>query len=175
MNAIKTELEAAREALGKAGEGTKDWASARTQIKTLEQNLEKLAKERTEEKENFSKEIRGVRESVFKGQVDAMVDNLSGDDKALKDKLLFHYGRLAGDVNSEKEAAEKLKDAYLLATGKQAPNPLNVARGGHGGFAPKSNELPAKELSELASNFGLSKENVEKFSKVAQEKKAKKS
>lgn len=173
LTTLKSELQTAREAMEKAGKGTTDWAEARNLIKTLESKVETLTKERTAEKEQFSKEIRSVRESVFKGQIDAMVENLSGDDKDLKDKLLFHYNRLAGDVNSEKEAAEKLKDAYLLATGKQAPNPLNVARGGGGGNPPRSNEPASQELSELASNFGLKKEEIEKYSKKSQEKKAK--
>jgi chromosome segregation ATPase len=169
LGSLQSELETAREALDKAGEGTKDWASARGQIKGLEAKIGELEQARNREKEEFSGEIRKVRTAVFQGQVDSMIKNLSGEDEELKKKIEFQYNRL-GVADNEKDAQEKMKDAFLLATGRQAPNMFNVARG-TGGDAPRVNQPASQELSELGSRFGLSDEDIKKYGNKANAKK----
>lgn len=166
---LKTELETAKEALNGASEGTKDWAAARGQIKSLESKIAELNTAKERDKEEFSKEIRNVRTSVFKSQIDSMLDNLSGGDEELKKKIEFRYTQL-GVADNEKDAQEKMKDAFLLATGKHAPNMFNVARG-VGGDAPTVSQPTSKEVAELGSKFGVTDEDIKKYGSKAQAKK----
>ena len=62
-----------------------------------------------------------------------------------------------------------LKDAYLLATGRQAPNMLNVARGFYG-EAPKVKQPSSQEMLDLGKQFGLTEEEIQKYSQRAKEK-----
>lgn len=171
LKEVQAELKIANEALGKAEEGTRDWANLRKNIQTLENQVTQITKEKDTLKEMFSGEIRNVRTSIFKGQVDSWMDNLAGGDAELKKKLEFQYNRLGSKVESEKEAQEVLKDAFVLATGKQAPNMFNVARGVMG-TPPKSAEPITQEVAALAKNFGISDADVTKYSAKAQEKKS---
>ena len=100
-----------------------------------------------------------------------MIKNLASGDVEVEKKIKFHYDRLAGEVKSEAEAAEKMKDAYLLATGRQSPNPLNVARA-FGGQPPKiGNENVSGDVTELGRMMGVSDQDITKYSQKAQEKK----
>lgn len=170
LSTLESDLETAKEALDKASEGTKDWAETRKQIKGLEGQVKTLAKERDEAKEEFSKEIRSVRTSLFEGQVGSWMDSLSNGDVEVKKKIQFHYNRLKGEIKEEKEAQEVMKDAYLLATGKQAPNMFNVARG-FTGEAPRTREPASGEVSDLGKKFGISDEDITKYGAKAQDKK----
>ena len=109
MSSIKSELETAKEALGKAGEGTVDWATARNQIKVLEGKITEITTEKEKMKTDFASDIRNVRTSVFQGQIDSMVEGLSTGDAEVAKKIKFHYDRLGGEVSNEKEAAERFR------------------------------------------------------------------
>lgn len=171
LSDLNTELETAREALEKAGKGTVDWAEARKTIKGLEGKIGELEKARQEDQKKFADDLRGVRTSLFSGQVGGWMDSLSGGNKELREKIDFHYKRVGGDgATDEKQAQELMKDAYLLATGKQAPNMFSVARG-VGGEPPKTNEPTTQEVSDMGKKFGLSDDDIKKFGAVAQEKK----
>jgi len=172
LTTLTTELESAKEALDKSDQGTKDWSEARKQIKTLEKQIESITKERTADKEQFAKDLREVRTSTFKASIESWKDNLAGDNKEVRDKIEFYYNRLGAEVKDEKEAQEIMKDAYLLATGKQAPNMFNVARGSFVGQPPKSKEPMSQEVSELGKKFGISDEDIIKYSQKAAEKKS---
>jgi len=168
---MRLRLSAAEETLEKSGEGTKDWAAARAQIKKLETELQNLSKERDVLKEEFSQEVRNIRTSIFKSQIDSMIGALAEGDDELKKKIEYHYNRLGGNVDNEQEARETLKDAYLLATGKFAPDPLSVVRGTFSGEAPKTKEPSSQEVIELGKKFGVSDEDIEKYSQKAKQKK----
>lgn len=148
----------------------KDWASVRGQIKTLEGNIEKLTKERDEDRTNHANEIRNVRTGLLSGAVDTMRGGLASGDAELDKKIKFHYDRLAGDVTNETEAAAKLQDAFLLATGKQAPNPLSVARGSGGGQPPVQQQQVTQQVTDLGRKFGISDDDIKKFGPKAAEK-----
>lgn len=170
LSTLTTELEVAKEALDKSGEGTKDWAEARKLIKKLEGEINTINKERETEKEQFAKDLREVRSSTFKNTVDGWMDSLSQGDPKIKEKLEYHYNRLGANVKDEKEAMEVIKDAHLLATGKQAPNMLNVARG-FGGEAPRVNEPIQQEVADLGKKMGISDADITKYSAKSAEKK----
>lgn len=171
LKTLTTDLESAKEALETAGQGTKDWAEARKTIKTLEGKIEEVSKARDEDNKKFGEDLRNVRTATFKSTVDGWFDSLSGGDAEVKKKLEFHYGRLGKDVVDEKGAMEVMKDAHLLATGKQAPNMFNVARG-FSGEAPKPREQASAEVAELGKKFGISDADITKYSAKVAEKKA---
>ena len=171
LSDLNVELESAKEALEKAGKGTMDWAEARKTIKGLEGKISEMEKARTDDQKKFADDLRGVRTSLFSGQVSSWMDGLSGGNKELRDKIEFRYKEIGGEgATDEKQAQEKMKDAFLLATGKQAPNMFNVARA-MGGDPPKTHEPAAQEVSDLGKKFGVSDDDIKKFSGVAQEKK----
>lgn len=172
LKQLNSDLKVAQESLEKAGQGTKDWNEARKTIKDLENKIEDLSKGREEDTKKFAEDIRNVRTSTFKSTVDGWMDSLSGGDVEVKKKLEFHYNRLGKDVTDEKQALEVMKDAHLLATGKQAPNMFNVARGFGGGEPPKPKEQASAEVAELGKKFGISDADITKYSAKAQEKKA---
>ena len=71
ISRLTSELETAKEALDKSDEGTKDWAATRNQIIGLEIKIGQLNKEKTDLKEEFSKEVPQVRTSIFQSEVDS--------------------------------------------------------------------------------------------------------
>lgn len=168
---LNDELKIAKEALSGADQGTKDWAAARQQIKDLETKITEGSQERDKLKTEFAGEIRGLRTSFTQDKLNESISALAGNDKGLADKIQFHYERLGGSKGNTKEDTEKLKDAYLLATGKQAPNLFSVARGSFVGEAPEPREGTSREVSELGRKFGVSEEDVKKYSAKAKEKK----
>ena len=171
LSDLQSDLETAQEALDKSGKGTQDWAEARKTIKGLEGKIDALTKERETDQKKFTEDIRNVRTSLFSGQVSSWMDTLAGDNKELREKIDFHYKRVGGEgATDEKQAQELMKDAYLLSTGKQAPNMFNVARA-TGGDAPKTNEPTSQEVSDMGKKFGLSDDDIKKYGGVAQDKK----
>lgn len=167
---IENDLKVANEALGNKDQGTKDWAAVRKQVTDLENLLKQEKEGREKDKSDFANQIRDTRTSIFKDQVEEMITNLAGDNKELKEKIEFRYKSL-GDAKDVTDAKEKLQDAFLLATGKQAPNSLNVARNPGGGMPPKVNEPASEEVSELGRKFGLSDEDIKKYGEKANAKK----
>lgn len=167
LSAMQAELEEL-----KKDEGKRDWASTRTQMKDLQSKIEALTTNLEAERKKFAEDLRTVRTSVFQGTVDSMLSGLSSGDVELSKKIKYHYDRLGGaDAIDEKDAAEKMKDAYLLATGKQAPNPLAVARGASFGSAPKTPEPASQAVSELGRRFGITEDDVKKYTQKAADKK----
>ena len=173
VTGIQSELETAKEALEKEDQGTKDWASARQATKDLTTRLEEAEKGRDEDKKQFAEDIRTARTSVFQGQVTDILDGLAGDDKELREKVQLKFNSLGGDKADDLDAAKGfIKDAFMLVTGKQAPNALSVARGSNVGGAPIITEPASQDVADLGGKFGVTTEDVEKFGAIAAEKKA---
>lgn len=149
----------------------KDWSGVRNQVEKLEGQIKTITTERDSDRIKYADEIRGVRTGLLSGAIESMTNGLAGGDAEVAKKIKFHYERIGGEVNSEQEAAAKLQDAFLLATGKQSPNPLNVARGSGGGQPPVPPAQQNVQVVELGKKFGISDDDVKKYGPKAAEKK----
>lgn len=72
-------------------------------LKEMESSLEQKHKSFVESQFNRAKEDR--------------LKELVGDDKELRDKIEYHYGRLSDETTTAEEITKKIDDAYMLATG----------------------------------------------------------
>jgi len=135
----------------------KNFAKLRDQIKAKEKEVKEI-------KNNFQKEISGLRTSMEKKEVDSIVSIMAGSDNELKDKILHHYGRIKDTADTRDQIMEKMKDAYVLATGGIG-DPLAQTMGTAGSASVKKDETLPEDVKEIGRQFGLTDEDFQKASK----------
>lgn len=150
LNRLKSEFEG-------LDDKDRNFAKLRAQIKDKEKQIEAL-------KEEFSSEIRKLRTSLQEKSVQEMINNLVGSDEELREKVLYHFNRLSGKDDDPEDVQERIKDAYLLATGGANIDPLKqVASGGRAAAQEEAIDESVKEIGKKM--FGLTEEDFEKYAK----------
>jgi DNA repair exonuclease SbcCD ATPase subunit len=140
----------------------KNFAKLREQVKAKEKEIKDI-------KTEFQKEIGGLRTSMQQKEVDAVVSTMAGSDQNLKDKILHHYGRIKDEADTRDQIVEKMKDAYVLATGDVTGNPLAQAMGTGGSAPGKREETVSEDVKDIGmKRFGLTDEDFKQHGKPKQ-------
>ena len=107
-----------------------------------------------------------ILEDVMQDHYNETVKALVGEDAEMKKKVEFHYARIADVAGTKEEMTKKLSDAYLLATGTQAPDALNTAVVSSGTVSPlnvnKESQAFSPDEKDLAGKFGLTDDDLKK-------------
>jgi len=108
-------------------------------------------------------------ERVIEGHKNDALAVLGGDDKDLRDKILFHFDRLKDTAQTKDEVTSKMRDAYYMATGGKTDgiDPIARAAAHHTarGVAPKTGSKMTADQKDLASRFGINEDDLKKYSK----------
>jgi hypothetical protein len=147
------------EALGKEGDKENNFVKLRKAKETAEKQLEAM-------KTELEGKISEVKSEVSKRDFENAVAQLAGDDEDAKSKIKFHYDNFKGDPKDDKERAERLENAFILATGSK---PLRSVPGSivstGSPYIPPASKTQGK-ISEgaktLAGNLGLTEEDLKK-------------
>lgn len=136
------------------------------EIDTLKGDVEKIKKE-------YEIKFAEVATSGRKKMIDNMIVELAGNDKNTKDKIQFFLdtfkaidetGKKPEDI--EKEIQERVKNAYIIATGGKPANPLGPsAISSAGGMTPIINASGDKlnsEQQDLAHKLGIDDATMKK-------------
>lgn len=112
--------------------------------------------------------VKGVLDTVTARTREAMIKSLADGDADLEAKIKVQYERLIkleptiDDATIAKVAA----DAYRLSTENVKPSVLNrVISSKPSGAIPRGDSTVAPELAEAGAAFGLTPEDIKKYSK----------
>lgn len=137
-----------------------------TVIRQQKDQAEKDKKELEAKIEALKTEVIGF---VEKKDVDEAIHRASGNNTEVEKKIRFHFDRLTkadGPAKDREEAIGRIKEATVLATGRQAPGPLTghiITSAGGGGYldkgtsddiSPELKELTRKVWGALPGNVG---------------------
>lgn len=109
-----------------------------------------------------------VLEGVMKDHYNDTIKALAGEDVELLKKIEFNYKRLGDVVSTKQEMDKKLQDAWALST-KQETDGVNMSVFSSGGVSRLNIKSQDKKFTAdeevVASKFGISKEDIKKYSK----------
>jgi len=142
---------------GKVG----NWKDLRTKAEAGDIKLsetEKLLLQKQEELEKANEDKgKSGDDRLLNNWKDKAINNLVKEDAELEKKVLDAYGILGIEAKNEREVAEKMETAYLVATGKTVEKDavLSAAGAVHLGGAPqqtKGKDIP-DDVKDLAKRL----------------------
>ena len=131
----------------------------RKKLSVTELELKKQQEKLEEEQQNF-------RNTVVAELKDDVLYSLVGDDKALRDKILYNFDRIKGSeqVTKRSELVAMMREARDMLGGA-SKNPLTAAINYDGGPTPQKGATMGDDFLGMANkNFGISKDDFEKYS-----------
>lgn len=163
----KTELESklkeTSEALSKMSNTDKDFKSLREAKETLEKEL-------TDFKQKHEQEVNELKGAELAKHKSSLIDVFADKDANTKEKMEYHLkNSLAGMPETTKEQLdEKIKHAYVLATGQRDDDKINsiVSSLGKGSDIKPNLNGVKPELREAGKNFGLNDQDWENAKKA---------
>lgn len=126
VETLKKQIEEKDLELQKLKEKDLNFKKLRSKTAGKEEKLDKyeeiISQKAKELEDKHDKFIR----AQFQSAVDRELAHLCGEDKDLKEKVMFNYEhRLMDEVITPEQAIKKLRDAHFLETGQRAePNPI---------------------------------------------------
>ena len=160
------EISSVREKLAKLE--NKDYNFKKLRDMTKEE-MEKLSGKEVEllkRQEKLEEEQKNFTDKVVNSYKDDALAVLAGNDKDLREKILFHYDRIKDDAVSKEEIQNKIKEAYLLASERaKAINPLSAAMSYRGSppNVKKGKEPVSEDQKDLARKLGINEEDLKKY------------
>lgn len=145
---------------------TKDlnFGNLRKQKEDVEKKIGEIEKQ-VDEKINIVK--KEVLEGVMREHYNDTLKALAGDDDEVRKKIEFHYKRLGDAAGTKLEVANKLRDAYILATRVEEVDALTtsvISSGGVGRINPGTKQQSfSPDEKDLAKKFGLNEEDIKKY------------
>ena len=169
----ESELATAQEELTKERSKDKNLAGQRKVIENKAKEIETLKADVDKIKKDYETKFTEIERKGKERMVTNMIDELSGSDKNLRDKVKFYYDtfRPIDETNKkpediEKEIQERIKNAYTLATGGRASRPLTPEIiSSAGGATPVINPSEEKinpEQQDLAHKLGIDDQTLKK-------------
>ncbi len=163
LEASQKELEEKNEELEKLKEKETNFAKLRKKTAGKKEKIDEKENELDEKYKQLEERQTKWMEAQFNDTVEKHLDRVVGDDKELKEKVMFNYEhRLLDEVNTAEEAIKKIDSAYLLATGnKSEVNPLSAVSGISTGYTkPKQKNFAESEqgssfVNEFMSQHGI--------------------
>ena len=136
--------------------------------KTAEQALEEV-------RENFTKEIKELKEGFLSGHRTRILDRLSGGDEEVKKKIEFEADQFVGDVKNEVELEQRLtKAATIVNAQTPIPNFTDNLSGAGSRGDKQTHEVSTQESENsktMRKALGITDEDAEKYGEGAGEKK----
>lgn len=168
LTEAKDALATAQEELKAADEKDQNFAELRKKANEAEQQLAEVTKDLDNKLAETKKSAMDeVLETVNQGHFHDTLNDLSGGDKDLKEKIEKEYSALNDPATNKEEITSKLNRAYTLATGQNPnENALNTTVLSSGGVTkPQFKEQDAlpEEAKELGRKFGLKEEDFNKY------------
>lgn len=168
----ETKVQALEGEVSKLRENNNNAGALREKTEALEKakgDLETKIQAATSAAEDAKKQVQQMATDRLAEVKDTAIASLAGGDEELKKKITFNFEkRVAGPIGTKAEIEARVRDAYILATGKPATGVLvgaaiSSAGGGSGGggvdFTP--------EQQELAQKLGIKPESLKKYGNKA--------
>jgi DNA repair ATPase RecN len=170
-------LEEKDKALAENAEALKKAEEELQKLQNKDLNFKKLRDMSDAEKEKFTaaelehkaeieklqEQISGFKDSYHTNMFDKQIKTLVGTDEKLKLKVEEEYKNIQMPGDTEAQVSEKLKRAYIMATGNSpSVDPYASTAGSLGGLPPKVTSKPemSDDLKALGKNFGLTDEDL---------------
>jgi len=145
-------------------------------FKKLRESKEALEKEKQDIEKKFNEKIEEVitplKEEIKSSKISSEIERLANGDKALEEKIKFHFDSFKGEPENDEQRAERLKNAHILATGgEKKPNISSSPGAGTGGglpggFSPAGDKKLTGKQKEIGSKmFNLSKKDMDNYEK----------
>jgi len=120
------------------------------------------------ELEKLQEQITGLKDTSHTNIFDKQIKTLVGEDEKLKLKVEEEYKTIQLPSDTEAQVSEKLKRAYIMATGNSpSVDPYTSTAGSLGGVPPKleSKSNMSDDVKELGKRMGLTDEDLGNKSK----------
>jgi len=167
------ELATLQEELAKERSKDKNLAGQRKIIEEKVKEIDTLKSEIDRIKKDYEIKFTEIERKGKERMIMNMIGELAGSDKNLADKIKFYYDtfRPIDETNKkpeeiEKEIQERIKNAYILATGGRVSRPLTPeiisSAGGATPIINPSGEKLNPELQDLAHKLGISDAELKK-------------
>lgn len=157
LEEAKKELEATKKQLEDTDDKDKNITALRNLVNKQEKTIKAM-------EETVTKGITEVKETVISGSKSTIFKQITSGDKELQDKMELNWKLIQKDATTEDEIKEKALLAYKMSV--DVPNPrvlagiVSAVPQGGAGSGVKVDE----ELAAIGPKFGLSKEDIAKFS-----------
>jgi len=160
-------LQEAQAELEKERNKDKNLSGQRRIIENKEDEIAALKKEIEELKQNSQARLMELEQKTKENTINSFLDKISDGSKELKDKIRFYYDNFKGEPKNEEEIAERIRNAYILATGGQAAVKLSGEIISGAGGAPQANvNIPEGKISSdlipLAHKLGITDQDLKK-------------
>jgi chromosome segregation ATPase len=174
LNEKETTLSTLQEELTKEKSKDKNLSGQRGVIEAKEKEIAEMKTGL----DTIKKEMEGMKNDFTNKDkqmmIEGMIDKLAEGDIAMKDKMKFHYGgfKTIDPTNKkpedvQKEIEQRVKSAYILATGGQRTVPLSGPIISGAGGVPMVDMNPNGEKisdggKDVASKFGITDQELKK-------------
>jgi hypothetical protein len=160
---LSDEYEKNRVELDKLKSKDYNWRRLEEMNEEEKKQLTAREKELLTRQETIEKQAKEIDQRIIRDYQGEALDVLAGEDKDLREKILFHYDRIKDEAKSREDINRKMKDAYKLTIEKSfASNPILEATfsGRSVGYKKEERGKLTPELKELGKRMGLSDEDL---------------
>lgn len=144
----------------------KNWKELRDKA-AAGSEAEKQAKEALEEAKKAREMAEGVTTTRIEETKTDAIAKLAGSDKDLREKIAHHFQHsTTGPTATKEEIEARVRNAYLIATGGQAPGALQgaaVSSAGAGTTPSGAGITLTPEEKDLSNKLGLSDKDLKDF------------
>ena len=127
-------------------------------LTATEMELKKKQEELEENQSTFTKQI-------IESNKNEALAVLVGDDKKIRDKVLYNYDRIKGEAVTKEDINNKMRDAFnMVGLSSNQVNSLNQAVNYSGGAPISTPKTKAtSEQIDLAKKMGLTEDEIKKL------------
>lgn len=165
IEAKDREREQARQELEVEKSKEKNLAGQGRIIQNKEKKIDELEANIKKMKEEVDQRINGVEAKSREKMVNSMINELSGNDKDMTNKIKFYFDSFKGDPADDNEIQQRIQNAYVLATGAKPTSPLSGAVMSSAGGMPVINPIGEKlsdDAKDLAHKMGLTDQELKR-------------
>jgi DNA repair exonuclease SbcCD ATPase subunit len=160
------ELEQAKQELEVEKSKDKNLAGQGRIIRDKEKKIDELEINYKKLEEKLDQRINDVEVKSREKMVNSMINELSGNDKDMTNKIKFYFDSFKGEPADDNEIQQRIQNAYVLATGAKPTSPLSGAVLSSSGGMPVINPSGEK-LSDAgkaaARDLGITDQELKKY------------
>ncbi len=162
------ELRIAQEELRKERDKEKNLGGQRKVIESKEEEIKNLKKDIEELKMTSISKIADIEKKFNEEKINSVIDKITEGNKELKDKVKFYYENFKGEPKDDNELMERVRNAYIIATGGQQKFNLTGEIISSAGEPPIGNlsgskEKLSPEALRLAKEMGITDQDLKKY------------
>ena len=165
MESKDTELEKAKKDLEVELLKDKNLAGQGRIIRDKEKKIDELEINYKKLEEKLDQRINDVEAKSREKMVNSMIQELSGNDKDMTNKIKFYFDSFKGEPADDNEIQQRIQNAYVLATGAKPTSPLSGAAISSVGGMPvinPSGEKLSETGKEAAHELGISDQELKR-------------